>query len=117
MRPITHGAALEFGTQLPLSAPRILGPAAARRPNPSADPSSHVGNSSRQIQQTGSSLAKVVEVRVRIHTYVMRLIARASTIAMVMSAIVACAAISALAWRLNGMTSVGLKAVALVNAR
>jgi hypothetical protein len=49
--------------------------------------------------------------------YVIRLIARASTIATVMRAMIASAPISALACRLNGMTSVGLKAVALVNAR
>lgn len=49
--------------------------------------------------------------------YEMTLIERASTIAMVISEISASTVISALAQRLNGMTSAGLKAVESVNER
>jgi len=47
----------------------------------------------------------------------MALIERATTMAMVISEMIASTVMSALAQRLNGMTSVGLNAVELVNAR
>jgi hypothetical protein len=49
--------------------------------------------------------------------YAMALIERATTMAMVISEMIASTVMSALAQRLNGMTSVGLNAVELVNAR
>lgn len=49
--------------------------------------------------------------------YEIRLIERANTIAMVMSEISASTVISALAQRLSGITSAGLKAVEFVNER